>query len=315
MYVSIIMPAYNASKYIGRALDTLLTQSFDDYEIILFNDGSNDDTARICVDYSERNSRIVFVDKENEGVAITRNRALKIAKGEYILFVDADDVIFPGSLQAIADKLKETQVDLLRFEFKTIDEYEHDLYPNYEAKRRRKYINKVMDAPDFMNKVMRGEYQLCFNVFRKQLLEQYKISFLEGCTYNEDTLFLIQYFCISKTHVYIPNVVYGYRKFAGAVTNNFTEKNFKDVTNVYNTIIALLPEEIILHEAIKVVAENIGKTLYLKNKTFKNKIVQEDVIKYCATNPVTLDWKLFILFGSCSWKYLDLVRKIKRRFQ
>lgn len=312
-FISVIMPAYNAGKFISKALDSLLSQSYREFEIILFNDGSKDNTAKICADYAAHYSCIVYIDKENEGVAKTRNRALDIAKGTYIMFVDADDVVYPESLKIITDTLWKTDVDFLRYEFKTIDEAGDNLYPNYEAKRRLKYKDKIMSAPDFMDKVMGTEYQLCFNVFKRSLLKKRCIRFLEGCTYNEDTFFLVHYFTYSQTHVYIPHVVYGYRKFSEAVTNKFTERNFQDVANVFTSIMQSLPEEPRLHDAVKTIAERLGCSLYVYNKRFKNEKVLHIIKEYCCCHPVTIDWKFYNLFGEMSWNILDILRKISRR--
>lgn len=312
-FISVIIPAYNAARFIGEALNSLLSQSFWNIEIILLNDGSKDNTGKICTDYATRYSCIIYIDKKNEGVAKTRNRALDIAKGKYVMFVDADDVIYPGSLQTITDTLRKTGVDLLRYEFKTINETGDDLHPNYEAKRRLKYTDKILSVSDFMNKVMRAEYQLCFNVFKRSLLNRHCIRFLENCTYNEDTLFLVRYFTVSQTHVYTPHVVYGYRKSSEAVTNKFTDRNFRDVTNVFTDIMQSLPEEQKLHDAVKAIAERLGRSLYEHNKIFKDENVQSRVKEHCCTHPVTIDWRLYNFLGEISWKILDIFRKINRR--
>lgn len=309
------MPAYNAAKYIERALDSILEQSYRNFEIILINDGSKDETAKICVDYANKDSRILFVDKQNEGVAVTRNIALNIVRGDYIMFVDADDVITPDSLQKIANKLQDTQVDLLRFEYKTIDENEQELYPNHEARRRQKYENIVMDAPCFMKKVMRLEYQLCFNVFRRNLLKNYSITFFEGCTYCEDTLFIINYLKVSKTHIYIQNVVYEYRKFSGAVTSCFNEKKVSDVFSVFLSIMRNLPSNTPLGKEIKVKGEDLGRFLFEINKEFGIPGIDEQVLHYCSKKPISIEWKLFNVFGYSSWKYIKLLRKIFNRIR
>ena len=192
-YISIIMPAYNADRFLCCALESLLVQSFTDFEIILLNDGSKDNTVKIATEYAKHDSRIVFIDKSNEGVAITRNKGIDMARGEYIFFVDADDIIFPDSLKSIVNALKNRQPDLLRYEFQTIDKEGNLFSTNYEAGYRRKYANKTMSPSEFMQCVMRREYQLCFNVFRRELLIRQQLRFMEGCTYNEDTLFIDRY--------------------------------------------------------------------------------------------------------------------------
>lgn len=89
-YISIIMPVYNSAKFVSKALDSIVMQNFHDYEILLINDGSADNSASICREYTKLYPFIMFVDKPNEGVAITRNKGIQMARGEYIFFVDTD---------------------------------------------------------------------------------------------------------------------------------------------------------------------------------------------------------------------------------
>ena len=98
-FFSIIMPAYNAEKYLDKAIKSVLDQSFRDFELIVINDGSHDRTADICRAYTTKDARFKFIDKENGGVAAARNDALDVAKGVFIMFVDSDDVIYPHSLK------------------------------------------------------------------------------------------------------------------------------------------------------------------------------------------------------------------------
>ena len=91
--VSIIIPVYNASKYLYRCLDSILNQTFRDFELILINDGSTDNSLEILREYETKDSRIIVIDKPNEGVSAARNQGIEIAKGEYIMFCDSDDYV------------------------------------------------------------------------------------------------------------------------------------------------------------------------------------------------------------------------------
>ena len=93
MKFSILIPAYNASKYIRRCLNSLINQTFQDFEIIVIDDGSKDDTLPILKEFQNKDKRVNVFHQENHGVAYTRNRLLDYAKGEWIAFVDADDYV------------------------------------------------------------------------------------------------------------------------------------------------------------------------------------------------------------------------------
>ncbi|GET12936.1 hypothetical protein SN811_14360 [Ligilactobacillus agilis] len=93
--ISIIVPVYNVEGYLPACLESILAQTFSDFEVILINDGSTDRSAKICREFAQKDERIRLVTQENKGQALTRNRGLDYAQGEYITFVDADDRVAP----------------------------------------------------------------------------------------------------------------------------------------------------------------------------------------------------------------------------
>lgn len=112
--VSVLMPAYNSEKYIAEAIESILNQTFTDFEFVIINDGSTDNTAKIVKDYAKRDKRIRFIDnKKNQGVAKTRNQLLGLANGEYIAYQDSDDISLPHRLSVqvgFLDKHKDISV-------------------------------------------------------------------------------------------------------------------------------------------------------------------------------------------------------------
>ena len=93
--VSIIVPVYNVEKYINRCVDSVLAQTFTDFELILVDDGSSDNSGAICDTFADMDVRVKVIHKVNDGVSSARNVALDIAKGEYIVFIDSDDAVSP----------------------------------------------------------------------------------------------------------------------------------------------------------------------------------------------------------------------------
>lgn len=113
MLISIIIPVYKVEEYLHRCIDSVLEQSFSDYEIILVDDGSPDNCPSICDRYCEKDKRITVIHKENGGLSDARNSGLKIAKGEYVLFLDSDDYYLKGSLDVISRFLNVDKPDIL----------------------------------------------------------------------------------------------------------------------------------------------------------------------------------------------------------
>src|SRR5690606_27364966 len=118
--VSVIIPVYNAEKYLRECLDSVLAQTFTDFEVLLINDGSTDASGKICDEYAEKDSRIKVFHKENGGVSSARNLGLDNAKGEWISFVDSDDTIEQETLATLANEVKDLDIDGVIFGYKKL---------------------------------------------------------------------------------------------------------------------------------------------------------------------------------------------------
>ena len=104
--VSVIIPVYNAEQYLKRCLDSVLAQTYQDFEIICIDDGSTDNSGAICDEYAKKDSRIRILRKENGGVSSARNAGLNIAEGEYITFIDSDDYVDTDYMQTLYENLE-----------------------------------------------------------------------------------------------------------------------------------------------------------------------------------------------------------------
>lgn len=316
-FFSIIIPAYNANAFLSSTLESILSQEYPNFEILLINDGSTDNTEEIGTHYASLDKRISLISKNNEGVSIARNKGLDMAQGEYILFIDADDILYPNALSTLYNSLISVKTDYLRYEYQTIDEKGNSLYPNYEAKLRKKVSNQTLDAADCITHIVRNEFFLWSGVFQKGIIDKYHLRFMEDCTYNEDTLFMLQFFMHSKIHVYLPKTLYGYRKFEGAVTARFTEKNYQDVKKVANIACGICTscENAKMQKAIKSVIEvlylRIIETAYTKHEEYA-------MIQFCCQNPIQYEWKMIKILGySTGSKCIPLIQifqKIIRKF-
>ncbi len=111
--ISIIVPVYNVEKYLRKCIDSIIYQTYQNIEIILVDDGSKDASGQICDEYAEKDARITVIHKENGGVSIARNRGLDIAMGQWILFVDADDILPTDALSYYAEIVTYYEVDMV----------------------------------------------------------------------------------------------------------------------------------------------------------------------------------------------------------
>lgn len=171
---SIIVPVYNTEEYLQRCLDSILNQTYNNYEIIIVNDGSTDGSKEIIKSYiSKYPDKIIVVNKKNGGLSSARNKGVKKAKGDYILFVDSDDTIQSGLLKTLSTKTKD-EPDLIRFQIKEIRNgkvYMHRELP-FETIKGEKAFAKIVNYHYVENS--------CCYAYRTKFYKKYKFSFAEG---------------------------------------------------------------------------------------------------------------------------------------
>lgn len=129
--ISIIVPIYNVEKYLKTCLDSIINQTYQNLEIILVDDGSTDNSGEICEEYRKTDSRIILIHKENEGLSMARNFGLDIASGDYISFVDSDDFIARNMMEALYNRLLETQSDMAICSIQHVDNTGKNLYSEF----------------------------------------------------------------------------------------------------------------------------------------------------------------------------------------
>ena len=110
--ISIIVPFYNMEKYLSRCIDSILNQDYQLYELIIINDGSTDNSDKICQEYIKKDSRIKYIKQENRGISESRNRGIKESSGKYISFIDSDDIVSPKYLSTLYENLITNKVDI-----------------------------------------------------------------------------------------------------------------------------------------------------------------------------------------------------------
>ena len=134
MLFSVIVPMYNASKSIRLCLDSILRQNFDDYEVIIINDGSTDDSGSICREIANGNDKVLLYTFENGGVGKARRRGIQRARGDFLIFVDVDDFISPDLLNTLAGIIEfQGDVELIRYHSNLINDDEHKNHQRYNS--------------------------------------------------------------------------------------------------------------------------------------------------------------------------------------
>lgn len=226
--VSIIIPFYNVEKYISECIVSVQSQTYNFWELILVNDGSIDRSLHICSRFASEDKRIKIIDKKNTGVSDSRNVALDIAKGEYVIFLDSDDYwcdnFILEKMVSNADKYK---LDIVRAEYKEVDEKGCSLEISYRKNKLKKEVPFIMDSLSFLQDIIAGEYFLWLCLIRYEKIQNIRFSIQKH--YLEDAEFFL---CIMQQNMkcmYFPDVFYTYRKHSDSVTMKITPQLWGDI--------------------------------------------------------------------------------------
>lgn len=237
-FFSIIIPVYNVEKYLDQCICSVLSQTYEDYEIILIDDGSTDSSGNICELYKNKFSRkIKVIHQKNGGLSKARNIGISCAQGVYIIFLDSDDYFLDKhALSKIRAKAEDQ--DLIAFEWKEMPD---NLKDSDIATYCPKYpLEKIFDGREFLEKSLSAypgmPWYACRFAYRRQYIQEYKLLFKEGRLY-EDVLFTPKAVLLAKSVSILAYPVYGYRVGRlGLITSTVKYKNLYDhlYVSVYN---------------------------------------------------------------------------------
>lgn len=234
--ISIIIPVYNAEKYLRECLDSILNQSFQDFEILLINDGSTDGSPAICDEYAAKDWRVKVFHKENGGVSSARNLGLDHANGEWITFVDSDDFLNDNFIDEKLNRyLKNLSFDLIinnAFIYSTINKYQ-----------RYSFVERTLTTKDFLK-----YYGLTIvdtpwaKFFKRSIIKKSQIFFNEQFNLGEDLLFNMNYLLYSNKIALIDHPFYNYRNNEQGLSSvNYNYENdkflFEELDKLNNLLI------------------------------------------------------------------------------
>lgn len=179
--VSVVVPIYNVQEYLSKCIESLLNQTFNDFELILVNDGSKDDSLNIVREYEKKDARIIVIDKQNGGLSDARNAGIAIAKGEYILFVDSDDFVEKELLEKTLNKATQTNADIVMF----------DVFQYYQSTGKKEVIRNVYQEsqvytlkqnPEMITKILNAAWN---KLYKLSLFQENRILYPWGCYYED----------------------------------------------------------------------------------------------------------------------------------
>lgn len=224
--VSVIIPVYNGEKFIIECYNSIKKQTYSNLEIIFINDGSIDNSSKILNDLAKKDEKIRIIDKKNEGVSIARNKGLDVALGEYITFLDVDDMFEKDYIEIMVNTLEKNNLDIIKTGFTMFNENEFEKIRCFDTNYKEIFlsdINKTFTETTKFN-------SSCMQLIKLNIINKYNIRFNEKLRYAEDFLFTFNCFTHSKKIAWINNTGYLVRDNINSCsrTRNF-EAQYKNV--------------------------------------------------------------------------------------
>ncbi|MCL2110658.1 MAG: glycosyltransferase [Clostridiales bacterium] len=223
--ISVIIPVYNVERYLAECLDSVLSQTEIDIEILCVNDGSTDGSRGILETYSNHDGRIRIIDKENGGLSSARNAGFRAAVGKYIYYLDADDSIRPDAMSICKEISEKERLDILFFDADTNYENDaaraaHPVYDGYYIRKGR-YAGVMSGAELFCRMVRMNEYRTsaCTQFARKSFIEDKALGFLEGL-YFEDNAYTLMAMLRAERAMHTPERMFSRRVRADSIVSS-----------------------------------------------------------------------------------------------
>lgn len=287
MLLSIIVPVYNVEKYLSKCVDSLLTQdlSAEEYEIVLVDDGSTDHGGKICEEYVLSHPNVKVIHQQNSGLSAARNSGIDVAKGKYIQFVDSDDYLEQNVLKALVEKMESDNLDVLRFNYRNVNELYEVVEPNKDPKRFVSYSDEVCNGLTFLNERLGPACYAWQFMLRRELLTD--CQFKEGI-YFEDTEWTPRMLLKANRVLSKDIIAYNYLLRKGSITQSVDEKKKRKVLDDKLLLIDALKSQMqrvedkrwfegIIAQTVISIISYVAANYYSKRKEVLKALVEKDI--------------------------------------
>ncbi|WP_373519761.1 glycosyltransferase [Pricia sp.] len=247
MQLSIVIPCYNMEHYLPECLDSLLRQNLDvdDYEIIIVNDGSNDDTLRIANGYAEKHDTIVVINKKNAGVGAARNTGYDLAKGKYLYFLDPDDYLAENTLPTLLALMEVNRLEILTFKSRSVVQRPYPFSENID------HPIEILDIKDGISYIASRKHknEIWWFIVKRDFMRATGIRFIEG-KWMEDAILTSELFCEAQRMAHVDLDVHRYRILPSSAMRNKSPEHYNKViydnanaAYVYDGLIKNVPKD------------------------------------------------------------------------
>lgn len=240
--LSIVVPVYKVERFLPRCMDSLLRQTFQDFEIILVDDESPDDSAQMCDRYAALDERIKVIHKKNAGLGMARNSGMEIAQGEYIAFPDSDDYLEPETYEVAYRAAKEVEADALYYEFNTSDypgfhsiAYPSGVYAGKEA-LEKVMLDMIGSEPEWDSDV-KFQLSACKVIYKLDVIKKNRLQFVsERELISEDLVWNLDFLKHAACIRTIPNRFYHYCLNEASLTHTVSSDRSQRIKDFYRYV-------------------------------------------------------------------------------
>lgn len=299
--ISIVVPIYNVEKYLKKCLDSILSQTYKNIELILVDDGSPDGCGEICDEYSLTNKCIKVIHQKNSGLSAARNAGLKIATGDYVMFVDSDDTIINTACEELVNIIKDQSPDLICYNFRKVDSDGCTLDSDFYCTEDTKIVIKLDANAAIKDNIFRKHirYEATSKIYKMSVAK--KIEFPVGM-YAEDFATFYKFLSVSSNILYYDRNIYNYFVRSNSIMGSKSVKLYKDIYAIENEFYEFCKTCNLDKTTLKKLDNNYFKSMikiYSKLCISKNdkadNMVPMVYDKICQVNSANLSLKLKIL--------------------
>jgi len=309
--ISFVIPVYNVEAYLPQCIESCLNQTLKDIEIILVDDGSPDNSGRICDEYSIIDNRIIVIHQSNQGLSSARNVGTKKAKAKYIMYLDSDDWIDRDTCEEVFGAVVEDQADIIMWGYRKE-------YPNKSVDIRLFENNRVFEGDskkwlhrrligmlghELRNPVKTDAYNSAWGkLYRKSIIEDYNIAFIDTKEVgSEDVLFNIEILWYAQKVIYINRLFNHYRQDnPNALTKNHKSSLFPRFLNLFSQIESFIKKKNLSEDYMQALANRIALSIINNALSISNN-----------RNTERLKTKVFLINYILSHKiYREAIRKL-----
>lgn len=311
--ITVIVPVYNVENYLNKCLDSLINQTYKNLEIIVINDGSTDNSGKICQEYAQKDNRIIYIEKENGGQSEARNMGLDRMTGSYVTFVDSDDWVELDYVEVLYNKLIEYQADIAVGNYYSYNEQERIFYFHIFG---NSYYEKVYDNVSIFENFYESEHMKNFalicvggKLYKSDLFRELRF---EVGKLGEDGYLNQKIYLLAEKTIYLNAGLYAYRQREGSSSRSWTEKWMHALVDAMSERITLLAslgypldKHLAVYRKMLDSALSNGQASTLSDTNTYQELAAKKVVLSQLTTEKTIDKKAVVL--AANYAYVEQV--------